>query len=302
MLLCVACERKTAREESLSQPNKIQPRIFGITVSNMEQSMEWYTTNLHFERDTVMTFESSGITVGMMHMGDFFIELISFTGSIDKSQLNLPEDYSNLHGFIKIGFQTNNIQSFYDEMLANQVDILAPLDDLPGIPNRIWPDQYFLVTDPDGNYIQFFSNTENSSFQQELYPFLIALSTPDLEASMSWYEQQLGMAPFGEKVGNPGNERALMSLDGFILELGQFEADRSYKNLETPEGVWRSKIHGITKLSFLIDDIQKPYRAMQADSINFDFDLTERKSMAGDRYFMIQDQFGSSLQFFELDK
>ena len=106
----------------------------------------------------------------------------------------------------------------------------------------------------------------------------------------------------GEKVGNPGNERILLEKDGFILELGQFEDDRSFGNLTTPEDVWRSKVHGINKLSFLVNDINLIHSAMQQANVQIDFELTETNAMTGDRYFMIQDDFDCSIQFFEIDQ
>ncbi len=300
--LILSCS-SSQTDESEGQ-NVFKPRIFGITVSDMERSMNWYTSTLNFERDTVMHFESSGITVGMMHLGDFYIELIGFENSIFKADLDLPKEHSNLHGFFKMGFQADNIQELYARLSASaDVSIVAPLDDLPEIENYDFPDKYFLITDPDGNYIQFFSKKPSqSSMAQEIEPFLAAISTPDIEATIEWYAQHIGAKSIGEIVGNPGNERALLEKDGFILEIGEFADDVGFENLEVPEGVWRSKVHGMTKLSFLVDSIQEPYQTMKLADLLFDFDLTERKSMAGDRYFMIQDLNGTSLQFFEVDK
>ncbi len=297
----VCCTVKESEQEST---NEFQPRIFAATVSNVEASMDWYAWVLGFEKDTLAHFESSGITVGMLSQDDFFIELVGFDGSISKTDLDLPSPYSNLHGFFKMGFQVENIEALYNRLSSdNKINIIAPLDALPPIEGIDWPEKYFLIQDPDGNYIQFFSKvSQQHSSNQHIIPFLVGISTPDIDASLQWYQQHLGARPVGEKVGNSGNERALLVKDGLILEIGEFKDDVDFQLLEVPEGVWRSKVHGMAKLSFLVDDIQQPYQTLKRAEIQFDFDLTENKSMAGDRHFMVQDLNGVSLQFFEVDK
>ena len=79
-----------------------------------------------------------------------------------------------------MGFQSQDIDALYQKMIANQVDIVAKLNDLPAIENYDWPKKYFLIQDPDGNYIQFFSQTQETQMDTRLHPFLIAVSTPNI--------------------------------------------------------------------------------------------------------------------------
>ena len=262
--------------------------------------MDWYTKHLHFEVDTVARYQDYGLTVALLQMNEFFLELVKFDHSISKSDLALPEGHSNLHGFLKIGFSVNNIERYY-ESLSKDVSILAPLDDLPPIEGHQWPEKYFLLTDPDGNYVQFFSRVGKPT-KSKLSPFLIGISTPDIQRSMAWYKSHLKMNRIGPIVGQPGNQRVLLERNGFIIELGQFESDRSFDELKVPEGIQRAQVHGVAKMSFLVDPIQSINNRLKNAGVTFDFELTEKPSRAGDRHLMIRDLFGTSLQFFELDK
>lgn len=279
-------------------PNPFTPRVIAITVADMAVSMDWYTSNLGFIKDTIASYGDYGLTVGMMHQGDFSLELVQFDQGISKNELKFPEGFSELNGYFKIGFQAKDIEALYESLQALNVNIAAPLSDLPPQEGYDWPEKYFLITDPDGNYIQFFSST-SQTLESSLYPFLIALSTPDIDASLSWYQKHLKAMPMGPKVGQPGNERALINIDGFVIELGEFAGHTNFESVEAPENIERSQVHGVAKLSFLSNDISGIYQYLKTQDITFDFDLTETNSSMADRYFMIQDLTGNSLQFFE---
>ena len=305
VFFCIACNLITlhatlAREQA--KDYQFKPRVIGIVVSDMETSMAWYTQNLAFERDTVMHFPTSGITVGMVHQGSFFLELVSFKKSIAAKNLQLPGGSTSINGFFKIGFEVKDLEHLYNHLNSRQVKVVAPIDALQR-PNfdGPWPDKYFLVEDPDGNYVQFFSARPESDFQTSLKPFLMGLATPNLNESINWYQKQLG-AQLLDRVGTVGNERAVLDIVGFILELGQFEGYINYGELSDNPTHPFYQVHGVKKLSFHMEGIRQLSHQMQVDSVTFDFELTEKRSLAGDRYFMIQDNFGNSLQFFASDK
>ncbi len=284
--------------------NKYRPAIFALTVNDIDRSMDWYTRHLFFQRDTIMHFSDYGLSVGMMHQGDFFLELVEFADGISRDSSIFPQGYFEIDGFFKMGFQARDIEALYESLSTRtSVKMVAPLAALPPLTEGYtWPGQYFLIEDPDGNYVQLFSLKEGQSAPQEaLRPFLMAVSSPDINASIDWYEKHLG-ARLIHHVPEPDNERAILDKDGFVLELGEFGSYLHIDSMNLPGDVSLSKIQGIRKLSFAVEDIQTPYQSLKDAGITFDFDLTEQKSMAFDRYFMIQDNYGNSIQWLHSDQ
>ena len=53
-----------------------RPIIFALTVADIDISMSWYSRHLGFTADTVMNFPTYGLSVGMMHQGDFYLEFV----------------------------------------------------------------------------------------------------------------------------------------------------------------------------------------------------------------------------------
>lgn len=129
----------------------------------------------------------------------------------------------------------------------------------------------------------------------------MAISSPDIKASIAWYQQQLG-ATLIDHLPEPDNERAILDKDGFILELCEFSSYMHIDSMDLPTDVSLSKIQGIRKLSFKVDEIEAPYELLKTAGVTFDFELTEQKSMAFDRYFMIQDNYGNSIQLLHSDQ
>ena len=280
-----------------------RPIIFALTVADIGVSMSWYSRHLGFTADTVMNLPTYGLSVGMMHQGDFYLEFVQFENDLSPSEIDFPDGSSALNGFYKIGFQTADINALH-EKLSQQSDVtmVAPLDDLMPVKDHPWPDQYFLVTDPDGNYVQFFSLTPaQKPPATTVSPFLIASSSQDLDASIDWYGRNLN-ARLIDRVGRAGNERAILQVDGLIVELGQFDGYVPFDSIQNAEDISLSQVHGIRKLSFLTPDIQAPYKRISSNGIPFDFDLTEQKSMVGDRYFMVSDDSGNGIQFIERNR
>ena len=68
-------------------------------LADLEKSMDWYGENLYFSRDTVMSFPGYGVTVGMMHQGDFYLEFVQFEKDLSPTKLNFPPGSSALNGF-----------------------------------------------------------------------------------------------------------------------------------------------------------------------------------------------------------
>lgn len=284
--------------------NIYRPAIFALTVTDMDRSMDWYTRHLFFERDTIMHFPDYGLSVGMMHQGDFFLELVQFADGISRDSPLLPQGYFEIDGFFKMGFQAKDIADLYKSLAAKEeIKMVAPLSELsPPTEDYPWPGQYFLIEDPDANYIQFFSlKTGQPEPQETLSPFLMAVSSPDINASIEWYKKHIG-ATLINHIPEPDNERAILDKDGFILELGEFSSYMHIDSMDLSTEVSLSKIQGIRKLSFAVNDIQIPYQDLKEVGTTFDFDLTEQKSMAFDRYFMVQDNYGNSIQIVQSDK
>ncbi len=277
------------------------PKLIAITVSNLDNSIEWYKTHLQFETDTIMEFPDYDLRIGLLKLGDFFLELIDFENSVSKCELSLPDGKTEINGFFKMGFQTNDIEELYSELKDNKAKVVAPIDFLPPIKGKNWPEKYFLIEDPDGNYIQFFSKEKNpSGYDISLTPFLVAVSSPDIDSTIEWYKTHFGATLFSPKVGNKGNERVLIKIGDFIMEIGEFKGYTNFEDIKRPEGVSDFHVHGIHKLAFATTGLPEMYNQMKSANVTVSFDLAETDgSLVGNQYFIIKDKFGNSIQFFD---
>lgn len=105
--------------------SNIKPLHVGISVYNMEESIEWYKRNLGFQTVSDNYYEFLQARIVFIKSGDFEIELFKY-----KEPKELPEDRklpnSDLQtiGTKHVAFSTDNMLALLDKFKVNGVDIV----------------------------------------------------------------------------------------------------------------------------------------------------------------------------------
>lgn len=286
--------RGNAQEISSSDNTMLTPRVIGIVVEDASKSAEWYQNRLGFELDTTVHYEGNGLTIAMLHMADFYLELIQFKQTYGKRDLGLPIN-KNLEGIIKFGFKAKDLSALYHRLKGPEVKIVAPLSDLPKMRVDFpWPKQHFIIEDLDGNYLQFFSSTETTA---HITPFLFTLAVDNLDHGIAWYQEHLQFNLI-DRITRATNEMAILEKDDFILEIGRFEDYIPFADIENlSDLVTPNLVRGFYKMSMLTPALKALYERLDASGQSFSFVLSNRESLTGSGFFMVEDPFGNSLQF-----
>ena len=127
-----------------------RPNGSAIIVQNIDKSVLWYQSVFGFTVKTKMN-EPNVYKVVILESPTFMLELIEITGSISRGEvLKGKSEGIQIQGHSKIGFYVTDIDKCLQHLKAVGVNV-----------PRVWTDQAtkkrnFLITDPDGNYIQFF--------------------------------------------------------------------------------------------------------------------------------------------------
>ena len=105
----------------------------------------------------------------------------------------------------------------------------------------------------------------------------IAISTPDIDRSMAFYRDLIGMELLGEgafegdrykhimALDNPKGRIAMLQVGAVKLELFEF-ATPAPKPSQTPRPVCD---HGITHLCFEVDDVENEYQRLKNAGVHF---------------------------------
>lgn len=136
--------------ERAARPS-LTPRLIAVSVSDMDRSLAWYRDMLGFEIVETYDFEADGMRVGFASRGGFEIEIIEITGApaFDAPE---PGNPATRQGWVKFAFATDDIDALYARVTAAGAQIHSPLSD-----SRRTGGRFFILLDPDGNWVQVFS-------------------------------------------------------------------------------------------------------------------------------------------------
>jgi methylmalonyl-CoA/ethylmalonyl-CoA epimerase len=132
-----------------------RPVWVGVSAGDAEASAKWYQEKLGFHFTRKMDLPEHKLRIVFLELNGFTLELVEFRGSISFQtvQSRIPElkDRDHLRGFQKVGFQVKDVDALAAELKRNGVKLLMePTDD------REFHDRFLMLTDPDGNVLQFF--------------------------------------------------------------------------------------------------------------------------------------------------
>jgi catechol 2,3-dioxygenase-like lactoylglutathione lyase family enzyme len=128
------------------------PLFMAIIVSDMETSVKFYTELLNLETENSFENETRGFKISNLKNDNIHIELLELKNAYPHDELlKTKPPKSRIHGFFKFGFKTTNFTS--------QVEHLKQFDqsiDTKIVTDPVSTKRTVILTDPDGNRIQFF--------------------------------------------------------------------------------------------------------------------------------------------------
>lgn len=105
--------------------NNIKPLHVGISVYNMEESIEWYKRNLDFQKISDDYYDFLQARIVFVKNGDFEIELFEYKQPKElPAERKLPNSDLQTVGTKHIAFYIDNISTLLEKFKVNQVDIV----------------------------------------------------------------------------------------------------------------------------------------------------------------------------------
>jgi catechol 2,3-dioxygenase-like lactoylglutathione lyase family enzyme len=133
-----------------AKPFEQTPYFTAVIVKNADSSADWYQSVFELKLKKNIDDTQHGFRVRILESPHFVVELIENKSWLDPHTIlkGQPEG-TQIEGFFKIGFKVSDL----DACIANLRNLKISVD-------RIYTEsdkkRNFLITDPDGNLIQFF--------------------------------------------------------------------------------------------------------------------------------------------------
>ena len=132
-------------------PEVLKPYFSSIIVSDMNQSLDWYT-KLGFEIVSRNEIKERGLKISNLKSEFGHIELIELRASASpKDLLEGFPDISRMQGFFKIGYVTTQFDDWIEYLQDQSMAVKEDVVEDPVSGNRM-----IVFKDPDGNRIQIF--------------------------------------------------------------------------------------------------------------------------------------------------
>lgn len=267
------------------QTNSFSPVGLTIIVNDLSISSNWYKENLNFRVHKKMPERR------ILQRGDFYIELRAIAGSLNEKDIKLPEDFKFINGYSKFSFVVDNLKGLYNHLFINGVNVFRPIT-----KGEFFQGEYFVITDPDGNYLQFFSNGDSDIKINDIQmkPFLISKMVGDLDESVKWYQSILN-CNISEILDIPEHNLKLgyLELNGFYFELIQTGVSLNKTDLDK----FKDKhIQGFCNLTFYVDDIKTTVSSMGTDEFPVNNNIEPADFNGFKKQVNIKDLSGNNIQ------
>lgn len=228
------------------EKNSYFPVGLTIIVNNLETSTNWYKDNLYF------TMHKSLPERTILQKGEFYLELKTVNESLNEKDIKLPEEYKFINGYTKFSFVVDNLKGLYNHLFINGVNVFRKITE----GGEYFQGKYFVITDPDGNYIQFISNNEIDVEVKKIKmkPFIVSKMVGNIDESINWYKNILGCEVSGNlDIPDHNLKLAYLELNGFYFELIQTGVSLNKSELDK----FRDKeIQGFNNLTFYVENIE----------------------------------------------
>ena len=127
------------------------------------------------------------------------------------------------------------------------------------------------------------------------------ITVSNLDASRKWYEEKLGFK-LAKSMELPEHKLriAFLNLNGFTLELIEFQETLSIATIKNriPEFKDRDHLQGFVKLGFRVANVDALASALKANGAKLRMEPTNDREFH-DRFFLVEDPDGNTLQFFQ---
>jgi catechol 2,3-dioxygenase-like lactoylglutathione lyase family enzyme len=149
--LCLYCVIANGQANTPATKFEYQPYFSAVIVSNVDTSVKWYEAVFGLVVKNTMSDPGSGYKVVTLESSNFFVELLQLDGSLaQKPILEGKPEGTKVQGLFKVGFKVPDMDSCLKRLAALKIDV-----------PHIWTDNVtkkrnFLITDPDGNLVQFY--------------------------------------------------------------------------------------------------------------------------------------------------
>ena len=295
LIISYACLLTCKVSKPQTTQQQLTPLLTAIVVSDIQNSSQWFEEKLGFKfKEVIKDYPKHNLKVGVMEINGFYLELVENVAAVPQNELPIPDD-TNLNGYSKLGFMVNDIELLYAHLKKfNDVDFLTDVGTLP--PSNLpiqWPSNYLLIRDPDGNMIQFFSQNDVARGDMNMKPWLVGITVSNLDSVSLWYRKHLGFKHINT-IGEAGNRRNIIALDGFVLELFEPSNVLLYNTLEEPQ-----EYLGIRKLSFGTPNFDDFSSLIENPSIDYVFPPDSTSSAWASRSMIILDNEGNWVQIFD---
>ena len=138
-----------AQENKLSDP---EAYFSALIVSNIENSLTWYTDNIGFEILNKKEYREAGFKQANMKRGNVLIELIELSTAISAKNVILNYDQrTRITGFFKIGFLISDFDKWIRHLTKLKVEFHGTV-----VTQHESEKRMVIIKDPDGNRIQLF--------------------------------------------------------------------------------------------------------------------------------------------------
>jgi catechol 2,3-dioxygenase-like lactoylglutathione lyase family enzyme len=140
----------TTKGQTASVP-VYEPYFSAIVVSNADSSAIWYKTLLGLKEKEKMNDPAGSYKVIILESPKFLLELLELKGSLlHKNILEGEPDGIRIQGHLKMGFRITDADEWLKHLAALKINV-----------PQVWTNpttnkRNFIVSDPDGNLIQFF--------------------------------------------------------------------------------------------------------------------------------------------------
>lgn len=128
-----------------------EPYFITVIVKDIDASASWYKSVFGLKLKTESNDAGAGYKVVILESERLLVELMELRGSLSReSLLTGKPDGTQIQGHFKVGFKVKDIDACLKKLSQLQIEV-----------PRVWKDnssgkRNFIVSDPDGNLIQFF--------------------------------------------------------------------------------------------------------------------------------------------------
>lgn len=122
----------------------------GISVANLEESVDWYVNMLGFELvRPINRNPDSQQTIARVQRGGFSIELFEIEGAAPLPEYRRdPSADLRVHGLAHFAFEVDDARAVMEELVSKGVEVVLPPRDREG-------PTFFFVSDNSGNTFEF---------------------------------------------------------------------------------------------------------------------------------------------------